>query len=166
MIATGGNTGNGGVIELSGHALIDRGCVNTLAPHGKTGTFLIDPTDINIVNGCINTCTAGTQCIGVVTLHNQSVGSNVSLLACCSISLQNSANLSLVANRNLTLTATNGTITTAGGATGGITTCGTGSVTLCAHADICIPNYRLTTAGSGLINLTSHCGAIGSSTRC
>ncbi|MEA5487420.1 MULTISPECIES: CHAT domain-containing protein [Pseudanabaena] len=52
ILAKGGTlSGDGGFVEVSGKQNLDyRGNVNTLAPNGKTGTLLLDPTDINIVN--------------------------------------------------------------------------------------------------------------------
>ncbi|PZO38864.1 MAG: hypothetical protein DCF19_15435 [Pseudanabaena frigida] len=42
--------GNGGFVEVSGKANLDyRGSVSTLAPNGKIGTLLLDPTDINVI---------------------------------------------------------------------------------------------------------------------
>jgi filamentous hemagglutinin family protein len=51
IVAKGGTlSGNGGFIEVSGKQNLDyRGSVNTLAPNGKIGTLLLDPTDINVV---------------------------------------------------------------------------------------------------------------------
>lgn len=49
--ARGGEiTGDGGFVEVSGKQFLDyRGQVNTLAPQGKIGTLLLDPTNIEIV---------------------------------------------------------------------------------------------------------------------
>jgi filamentous hemagglutinin family protein len=45
----GSNSGNGGLVETSGSYLDVNGIsVNTLAAHGKTGTWLLDPTNIYI----------------------------------------------------------------------------------------------------------------------
>ena len=51
IVAKGGNlSGDGGFVEVSGKQNLDyRGNVNTLAPNGKIGTLLLDPTDINVV---------------------------------------------------------------------------------------------------------------------
>ncbi len=51
--ARGGKTGgNGGQIELSSPGTIEyKGRVDTLAPIGRTGHFLLDPSTINITNG-------------------------------------------------------------------------------------------------------------------
>jgi filamentous hemagglutinin family protein len=44
--------GNGGALELSGQRnAYMRGSVDTAAPHGRTGTFLIDPADITVAAG-------------------------------------------------------------------------------------------------------------------
>lgn len=47
----GAVSGDGGFVEVSGKdALKFRGVVSTLAPNGRTGTLLLDPTNVNIVN--------------------------------------------------------------------------------------------------------------------
>jgi filamentous hemagglutinin family protein len=53
IIAKGGNqSGDGGFVEVSGKQNLDyRGNVNTLAPNGKIGTLLLDPTNITVING-------------------------------------------------------------------------------------------------------------------
>ncbi|WP_165354526.1 filamentous hemagglutinin N-terminal domain-containing protein [Tropicimonas sp. IMCC6043] len=50
--ARGGDVaGNGGLVEVSGKALLSfTGLVDTLAPQGETGTLLLDPFDITIVD--------------------------------------------------------------------------------------------------------------------
>lgn len=54
--ARGGTVyGNGGFVEVSGKQYLDfQGRVDTTAPNGTTGTFLLDPTDIYIVSGTID----------------------------------------------------------------------------------------------------------------
>ncbi|HXX74227.1 MAG TPA: filamentous hemagglutinin N-terminal domain-containing protein, partial [Nitrospiraceae bacterium] len=53
ILANGGQTGgNGGQIEASGHNLLEfTGQINALAPHGVTGSVLLDPTNITVANG-------------------------------------------------------------------------------------------------------------------
>ena len=48
--ARGGTlSGDGGFVEVSGKQTLNyQGLVNTLAPHGQTGTLLLDPSDIRI----------------------------------------------------------------------------------------------------------------------
>ena len=68
IIAKGGTlSGDGGFVEVSGKQNLDyRGNVNTLAPNGKIGTLLLDPTDINVT-----TFTTGPQFFGALTDVNQ-----------------------------------------------------------------------------------------------
>ncbi|CAN1208754.1 Filamentous haemagglutinin FhaB/tRNA nuclease CdiA-like TPS domain-containing protein [Tumidithrix helvetica PCC 7403] len=53
IVAQGGTqSGNGGFVEVSGKQNLDyRGTVNTLAPNGIVGMLLLDPTNINVING-------------------------------------------------------------------------------------------------------------------
>ena len=58
--ASAPNSGDGGFIETSGsHVLIaDNAKVNTFAPHGKTGLWLVDPTEFTIAdNGDMTSAT-------------------------------------------------------------------------------------------------------------
>lgn len=48
-ISAQSQTGNGGLVEVSGSQLQFQGFVNTLAPNGQTGTLLLDPENITIV---------------------------------------------------------------------------------------------------------------------
>lgn len=53
---TGGDlAGDGGTIEVSGGWVDFRGRVDTRAPFGKTGLFVLDPLDIEIVPGAVDT---------------------------------------------------------------------------------------------------------------
>jgi len=45
----GGQSGNGGFVEISGNLLAFKGYVSTVAPHGIQGTLLLDPVDITIL---------------------------------------------------------------------------------------------------------------------
>ncbi|AXY67472.2 CHAT domain-containing protein [Thermosynechococcus sichuanensis E542] len=48
----GALSGNGGFVEVSGKQYLDfQGTVDTTAPNGTTGTLLLDPTDIYIIDG-------------------------------------------------------------------------------------------------------------------
>ncbi|MDO8436924.1 MAG: filamentous hemagglutinin N-terminal domain-containing protein [Nitrosomonadaceae bacterium] len=76
--ASASNGGNGGFIETSAaHVKIaDDAKITTAAPAGKTGTWLIDPTDFTIAAGSGSLTTSG---IGATTLSNSLGSSNVSI---------------------------------------------------------------------------------------
>ncbi|MDR3476666.1 MAG: filamentous hemagglutinin N-terminal domain-containing protein [Gammaproteobacteria bacterium] len=61
IFSQGGSiSGNGGLVETSGLYLDVNGIsINTLAAHGKTGTWLLDPTDIYIANNQSDATAAG-----------------------------------------------------------------------------------------------------------
>jgi filamentous hemagglutinin family protein len=72
-------TGNGGTIESSAAhvAVADNAHITTQAAHGKTGTWLIDPTDFSVNAGNGAQTTSG---IGATTLSNALNLSNVSIV--------------------------------------------------------------------------------------
>ena len=55
----GAQSGDGGFVETSGHTLDMRGRVDTRAPNGRTGTLLLDPTNIFIANDLASAAAAG-----------------------------------------------------------------------------------------------------------
>ncbi|MDI9409389.1 MAG: filamentous hemagglutinin N-terminal domain-containing protein [Candidatus Pacebacteria bacterium] len=84
----GSDLGDGGFVEVSGKLTLNyNGQVNTLAPHGKTGTLLLDPTDITIssdtdaaTSGTTTiTGTAATSVVNVTTLQTALGTSNVTI---------------------------------------------------------------------------------------
>ncbi|MDI9409443.1 MAG: filamentous hemagglutinin N-terminal domain-containing protein, partial [Candidatus Pacebacteria bacterium] len=85
--AQGGTTsGDGGFVEVSGKNTLNyTGMVNTLASHGKTGTLLLDPTDITISSGTNSaTNSAGTitgtgtaSIVNITTLQTALATNNV-----------------------------------------------------------------------------------------
>ena len=59
----GAHGGDGGFVEVSGHRSLDfQGFVDTLAPLGRTGTLLLDPSDLTINN----TTNSGGSTVGSI----------------------------------------------------------------------------------------------------
>lgn len=131
--ARGGATaGNGGLVEVSGKEnLLYRGNVNTTAPNGTTGTLLLDPSSLTIIDGGVGTLDGALPNITFATPDN---GANT-------VSWQQLA----LSGNNIVLQATgNITINSITGATTGVTTPGVASLNL---------------AGGGL-TMTSSGGAV------
>jgi filamentous hemagglutinin family protein len=90
----GAEGGDGGKVEVSGKAVLDfNGTVNTLAPKGKAGTLLLDPSDIEILQS-VDAATAdmtgsspfadatnngGTSRMTVAALETALAGGNVTV---------------------------------------------------------------------------------------
>ncbi len=129
--ANGGATsGNGGFVETSGHNLIATGSVNAGATNGNSGTWLLDPNNIDIEQA---SCT-GTGCASANTIGT-----------------------SLSGGTNVTVTTTDGSITLGGTATATITDSGRANTTLDfeAAADIVMSHSSaITNSGSGKLNVT------------
>ncbi|NBR28431.1 MAG: hypothetical protein EBT83_08470, partial [Betaproteobacteria bacterium] len=154
--AKGGSlSGNGGFVEVSGkHTLAFNGQVNTTAPNGTTGTLLLDPDDITIINGGGGTndallgATDGTILfadgpastqISENALEAVNATTNILLQANNSITINNLSdnNLNLAQTSGNSVTFTTGaggfsmnggdTITTAGGSINFIVTGGGGA---------------------------------------
>ena len=81
ITARGGtNSGDGGFVEVSGKATLNfSGTVSTLAAHGKTGTLLLDPANIEIVTAVPATPTARVSYITVSNLQTALGTSNVTI---------------------------------------------------------------------------------------
>jgi filamentous hemagglutinin family protein len=128
----GANSGDGGFVEVSGKRALDfQGFVNTLAPHGTTGTLLLDPDFITISTSGTAPLPPVTGGVGYlfgdaplsVDIHPNTINAsatNVILQANDTIDV--SAPISLT-NNNVSLTMraggflnVNGSITTKGGA--------------------------------------------------
>lgn len=107
LTARGGtNSGDGGFIETSGHHLsIAEGAqVNTLASHGKTGAWLIDPQDFTVAaSGGDITGTALSTNLGTTNVEVQS--STGGTLGSGDVNVNDAVSWS--ANTILTLTAAN-----------------------------------------------------------
>jgi filamentous hemagglutinin family protein len=82
ILARGGEqSGNGGFVETSGHALLDfSGNVDTRAPHGLAGTLLLDPSNLYInTAGTAPDADPNASAISVATVQNQLANGNVVL---------------------------------------------------------------------------------------
>jgi filamentous hemagglutinin family protein len=121
----GSQSGDGGFVETSGKGqLVALGTVNAGAPHGKAGTWLLDPDDITIVSGSGSNdneiygdgllafgempggygfSTIGTS--GIVGAMMGPYGTNVVLQANNTITLQTDINTAPYAGKSLTLQA-------------------------------------------------------------
>jgi len=130
-------SGNGGFVETSGHYLSVLGAsINTLAPSGSTGMWLLDPTDVTISGSATSneTLSGGTYTpatnsanilaselttalassnISVITTSTGSANGDIAVNAALTWSSANT--LSLTAARNIyinsDITATNGGLT-------------------------------------------------------
>ncbi len=145
LSARGGSLGgDGGFIETSAANLViaDGAQVNTSAPQGKFGTWLLDPTDFTISSGAGASTSSG---IGATTLQDSLSRGNVSIATDASgagngdltvdapVSWSDNTTLSLSAYRHVNLN--NGI--TASGTSGGLSVRsavgGSGSVNLAAN---------------------------------
>ena len=143
----GSQSGNGGLIETSSKQDIevDNATINTLAPHGTTGLWLLDPTDVTIVSGSTD-----TNAVYGAGVYQPNDGTIVS-----SIGVQN-----LVAQLNTTdVLVTTTAVTGTGGGNGDITVTtpinwsGATTLTLNAFRDININLGGNITASSGNLQL-------------
>jgi len=146
ILATGGSQGgNGGFVETSSHNILDAigASVNTRAPNGTVGTWLLDPAtvtisignDLNYTNtNNVFTPTANPVTVNTTTLDNDLASNNIiittngvsggtgNITVANSIAWSSAFSLTLSAYDNITINA---------GAT--ITNTGTGGLTLQAN---------------------------------
>ncbi|MEI7515823.1 MAG: autotransporter-associated beta strand repeat-containing protein, partial [Betaproteobacteria bacterium] len=146
LSARGGNLGgDGGFVETSAANLViaEGTRVDTGAPQGKFGTWLLDPTDFTISSGSGSGTSSG---IGATTLQNNLAGGNISLsTGVASGDLTVGAPVAWSANTTLSLSAyqhvnLNNAIT-ASGASGGLSVTaavgGSGSINVGANVTTC-----------------------------
>ncbi len=141
VLAKGGEkSGNGGFIEISGKGHYDYHPkeISTLAPFGKTGTLLLDPSDINI------TATASSPVFANPYLPE--------LTATANLDVADLTGVSGLGSNNVTVTNLDST----GGGLGDInvntpiTWTGATTLTMNARNDIVVTN-PITVAGGGLV---------------
>ena len=77
----GGNAGDGGFVETSGHGqLIADGYVDTTSSGGQMGTYFLDPTNISIYGGVTPAFTGASS--GISSGESDYVG-NLGRAVCC-----------------------------------------------------------------------------------
>ena len=149
--ASAPNGGNGGNIETSGAnvSIVNNAVVTTLATQGKTGNWLIDPTDYSV--GPIGGNQTGTQLANSLSTTSVTIQSSLGTSSVTGDTLNTGGNINInasltwTANTNLTLTASNNVninakITASGNtaglalnpntANGGVSASGTGSLNI------------------------------------
>jgi hypothetical protein len=98
-------SGNGGMVETSGHTLHvgEAASVVTLAPHGKSGTWLLDPDYLTIVSGEAGTTPNETfSTTGSDTIQTLPI---ITALGSGNVTLQ--ANVDIMVNGNISATTPN-----------------------------------------------------------
>jgi len=189
----GAQSGNGGYVETSASNLVVGSIarVDTAASHGTVGSWLLDPTDINVVATAANPDTtllsnvnafgvsdmgSGSTSIDVASINNSST--TVTLQATHDVNFNTSvamttpgAGLTAQANNNIALNSNN--ITTAGGSitlsanySGFLTPSGVGAITSSAgYGNITTSGGNITLSGVGVtvgaLNTTGISGTAG-----
>jgi filamentous hemagglutinin family protein len=152
----GANAGDGGFVETSGRYLDVAGSnVNTSAPQGFTGTWLLDPTNIYVAQDQATATAAG------MTGTNSSANTGPSIFA-ASGAVQDSllttgALTGALAGTNVQVTTTNAAGTGLGdiNVVSAVNYTSANSLLLNANRNINIIGNNVTNAGSGAINLTA-----------
>ena len=144
-VPAGATGGDGGFVEVSGKQTLNfAGTVSTLAPHGKTGTLLLDPSDIEIVTATPATPTAGVSYILTSTL----------------VTALNSNNVTIDANAATTSGMTPAPTQTAGGSglitvsSAVVPTAGSSSLTLIGSQIVINANITLRSGGNLTLTTT------------
>ncbi len=172
--ATGGTLGgNGGFVETSGHALDFAGArVDTTAPNGLTGSWLLDPYDLTIDAGAAATIATSlaTTDVTIQTTATGSSGSGIvnpsgngDIFVNSDISWNSANSLTLSAYRNIAVNASianngSGNVTLRADNTGtgfGTASIGSGKTISTAGAVLIFYNPSVNPAGS-VVNPTSY----------
>jgi len=75
-----GATGNGGEAEVSGSSLIYHGLVSLRSVNGKTGTLLLDPSDVTISTRASAANADGSTNINIDVINNNlNIGANITI---------------------------------------------------------------------------------------
>ena len=145
--ATGGaRGGDGGSVETSGKAWLDfQGHVDTRAPLGRTGSLLLDPTDITIGTGATS---SGGTCV-LTACFTLLPGANTAILSVTEL-------IAALGSTNVSISTSSIATTGSGDITVGtpVNYNSINSLSLTADRHINVAN-ALTNAGTGAINLTA-----------
>jgi filamentous hemagglutinin family protein len=102
----GAQGGNGGQVETSGHDLgvSSTAKVDTTAPLGLTGDWLLDPANLLLTNNtCQSACSCGSTCVNVSAIQTSLATTNVTEEASSTLTLDSSSNITWSTNTTLSL---------------------------------------------------------------
>ena len=129
----GANSGNGGTVETSGHDLqiADSAHVNTSAAVGVTGSWLLDPTSIDI------TATVASKITGALATNNVSLQATGGITVDAPVTYVSANSLSLLAQQNVVFNA-------------GVQNSGAGAILAAAGGNLTLSSgVSVQTGGSG-----------------
>jgi filamentous hemagglutinin family protein len=152
----GQQAGNGGSVETSGKYLDMQGTVDTRASHGKTGTLLLDPTNIYIASSQSNATSAGMP--GTDSSADASGPSAFAAIGAIADSLLKVSTLqTALANADVTVSTTNGSGAGAGNikVVDGVSWSSNQTLTLNAGGSISVDGALNASGTSGAVNLTA-----------
>lgn len=155
----GASGGDGGFVETSGHLDLQiSGTPQVTASHGKGGTWLIDPEDLDIVN----TATTGTINQNGSVFTSTGPGAQL-FVGDLEAALTGGANVQVVTGA--TGSPTGGTITLQAGVTLDFNGTGTNTLSLIAHRHVIIDGDILdSTPGGDVLNLVLTANSAGGGT--
>ncbi|MGN6095802.1 MAG: two-partner secretion domain-containing protein [Bosea sp. (in: a-proteobacteria)] len=188
ITATGAGTGDGGLVETSGHNLLlgDNVAISTLSERGKTGVWLIDPYNVTIsssgssgasvnVGGnpwVVQPTTAGAN-INNTTLSSYLSSSNVAITTNgagteagnitvnAAVSWNAATTLSLLADASTGGVFINANISGTAAASGLVLSAGAGGISQAGGAVIRAGTLTATAANSGSVTLTDAGNLVG-----
>ncbi|MEQ8384746.1 MAG: filamentous hemagglutinin N-terminal domain-containing protein [Coleofasciculus sp. A1-SPW-01] len=160
--AQGGiEAGDGGKVEVSGKQFLDyNGSVNTLAPNGNIGTLLLDPTNIEVVNGSGDQFAPGLEDVNESSDPDLPSDPGTSGIAKINPSLINGATSKVILQASNNITFTNAISMTGEGV--GLTANAGNQIVVKADADISTNNGAIelnTNNGTGGIALNANLNA-------
>jgi fibronectin-binding autotransporter adhesin len=145
--------GNGGFVETSSHNNLQAfGHVNAAAPKGQAGNWLLDPTDVTIVTGAVNSNDTNTAGVWTPTTNTAQIG-------VANINTDLNAGTSVMIN-TASGGAGTGNVVQNAGATISKTAGGNATLTMNAAGGITLNDNISATVGSLAVNLNAAGGGI------